>query len=393
MVNIFFCIFVTLFSISAFAMSDCEIYLGALLEEQVLSLEELKSFVEKLEAGEFENPIPLEKAMVSSKHLIHRQHIESIIGDNYNDKEKLKILTWAKQRLGTRLQDQESREEVQTQTVPIARKMKFNNIPPGQMSFGAVGKIYTAIFDHEIEVMDTPVTQAQWLEIMGENPSFHTNGPDHPVENITWYSALEFANALSRKEGLREVYDLSKLKFNTGGRASAGTLEDEHYSLQTVEIIAPDNDYYKAEGYRLPTVAEQEYLISNLGSYPYEDEAFFFGGAAQESEDYAWTQENSENQTHPVASLKPVLLNGQNFYDLGGNVEEMAFDDSVISADWEQDIAIHNPVSDIANSFLRLTCGGSFLRSKETLRVGRNGTISRNDRMSNVGLRLVRTVR
>jgi formylglycine-generating enzyme required for sulfatase activity len=45
------------------------------------------------------------------------------------------------------------------------------------------------------------VTQAQWREVMGGNPSFF-KGDDLPVEQVTWYDAVDFCNRLSRMEGL-----------------------------------------------------------------------------------------------------------------------------------------------------------------------------------------------
>ena len=71
---------------------------------------------------------------------------------------------------------------------------------------------------YPIEVQSTPVTQKQWVEVMGENPSHFIEGedsdvlsfygkdiklqPDHPVESVTWWSVLEFANRLSGQHGL-----------------------------------------------------------------------------------------------------------------------------------------------------------------------------------------------
>ena len=37
--------------------------------------------------------------------------------------------------------------------------------------------------------------------------------PDHPLEGITWWSALVFANRLSEKNGLKPAYDLKRVKF------------------------------------------------------------------------------------------------------------------------------------------------------------------------------------
>jgi len=78
-----------------------------------------------------------------------------------------------------------------------------------------------------------PVTQAQWRQLMDTEPS-RLKGDDKPVEMVSWFDAIACPNALSRKEGLPEVY-----------------LEDS----------APRDDrrsVYETLGYRLPTEAEWE---------------------------------------------------------------------------------------------------------------------------------------
>ena len=64
------------------------------------------------------------------------------------------------------------------------------------------------------------VTQAEYLKVMGENPSFFSangRGQDwvagrstarYPVENVSWLDAVKFCNKLSEKEGWKPFYEI-----------------------------------------------------------------------------------------------------------------------------------------------------------------------------------------
>ena len=75
--------------------------------------------------------------------------------------------------------------------------------------------------------------------------------------------------------------------------------------------------YYQSEGFRLPTEAEQEYILRAAGT---ANGIYYFGDNEAELKDHAWYDKNSDRQNPPVAQLKPLVIDGKEFYDLLGNV-------------------------------------------------------------------------
>jgi formylglycine-generating enzyme required for sulfatase activity/serine/threonine protein kinase len=132
-------------------------------------------------------------------------------------------------------------------------------------------------------------TQAEYWELMQRNPSgFPACGSECPVEKVTWFDAIEFANARSEAEGFPPCYDASG-------------------NVTGVDSV------YDCQGYRLPTEAEWEYA-ARAGT----SDAVY--GPLN---DIAWYMANSRRGTRPVRQKLP---NRWGLYDMMGNVKEWTHD-------------------------------------------------------------------
>jgi formylglycine-generating enzyme required for sulfatase activity len=78
--------------------------------------------------------------------------------------------------------------------------MEFINVDPGEFDMGCAparpacfedNKSHHVRITKSFEIAKYVVTQAQWQEFMGENPSYVV-GPTLPVDNVSWVDAQEF---------------------------------------------------------------------------------------------------------------------------------------------------------------------------------------------------------
>ena len=148
----------------------------------------------------------------------------------------------------------------------------------------------------------TEVSQAEYAAITGENPS-ENQGDELPVENITWYDAIEYCNSLSEAEGLTPCYTISDTTV-TWNRS--------------------------ANGYRLPTEAEWEYACRantqtpfSFGDYVNDNDANCYNAYGYNNDaSGSWVNGYLEH----TVNVNDYNANGYGLYNMHGNAAEWVWD-------------------------------------------------------------------
>ncbi|MGF7036212.1 formylglycine-generating enzyme required for sulfatase activity [Paenibacillus mucilaginosus] len=170
----------------------------------------------------------------------------------------------------------------QTESMDIGHgvTMEFVLIHPGSFTMGS--SLHTGVGDeapeHRVTITKPfymgiyEVTQEQWQELMGNNPSTF-KGDQAPVDSVSWDEAQRFIVKLQEKTGRK---------------------------------------------FTLPTEAQWEYA-ARAGT----STAWDFGDNESLLGEYAWFGDNSGGATHPAGQKKP---NAWGLHDLYGNVQEWCRD-------------------------------------------------------------------
>ncbi|MCK4414117.1 MAG: SUMF1/EgtB/PvdO family nonheme iron enzyme [Candidatus Eisenbacteria sp.] len=159
----------------------------------------------------------------------------------------------------------------------------------------------------------TEVSQNLYEAVMETNPS-DFGGSSRPVEEVTWFDALLFCNALSEHDT----------------RTPAYTLSGEHYDAEGHLVAALVSWDAEADGYRLPTEAEWEYACragatSSLASGELTVEHCELDPVLAE---LGWYCGNADIGTGPrTRGVAQKAANSFGLYDMHGNVWEWCWDE------------------------------------------------------------------
>ena len=146
------------------------------------------------------------------------------------------------------------------------------------------------------------VTQGEYEEIMGYNPSKFSGRAANPVDSVTWYDAVIYCNKLSEICGFTPYYQIKNIEYYG---------DENKNSVRYAKV-----EEQKGNGYRLPLEAEWQ-----LAAMEGKNRSLFskkYSGSSKITE-VAWYGENSNQESHPVGQKKP---NEFGLYDMSGNVRE-----------------------------------------------------------------------
>ena len=248
-----------------------------------------------------------------------------------------------------------------------AAAFSFKEIVAGQFTMGSplseIGRFsdegpVDVTISKSFEIMTKEITQSQWFDVMGDNPSYFKekkycddhqviNGvelcPNNPVEEVSWSDVQQYIK-----------------KLNDGISGCHGTPQD-------------------ASGcYRLPTEAEWEFAARG-GTGTTSAHSFNDGII----DDYAWHTGNSDGQTHSVGSRGK---NPYDLYDMHGNVWEWVQDR------YRKTLPGGTDPLHVSSGSFRIFRGGGWLYGVLGLRSADRNYDGPGFRFDHVGFRLVRTL-
>ncbi|GHU21780.1 hypothetical protein FACS1894172_19570 [Spirochaetia bacterium] len=223
------------------------------------------------------------------------------------------------------------------------------------------------------------VTQKEYQEVMGTNPSYF-KGDNLPVEQVTWYGAIEYCNARSGKEGLTPAYTIDKSRKDPNNNAPTNSEYD--WQNDNVRWVVTWNR--SANGYRLPTEAEWEYACRAGTTTPFSTGTNITTNQANYNGNNPYNGNAKGTYRERTWAVGSGTANTWGLYDMHGNVWEWCWD-------WYGDYntASQADPAGVASGSSRVLRGGSWIRYARFLRSAGRGLDTPTSRYGKYGFRVV----
>lgn len=219
--------------------------------------------------------------------------------------------------------------------------MRLMLLPAGSFWMGSVENLgeedesprHRVTFSQPFYIGVCTVTQAQWIAVMGDNPS-HFRGAQLPVDSVSWEDCQRFFTRLAARTGRQ---------------------------------------------FALPTEAQWEYAC-RAGT----ETKWNFGESENAAPDHAWLRDNSSNTTHPVGQKPP---NAWGLYDMHGNIAQWC-------ADWYDKHtydagAVTDPTGPKTATGGRVLRGGAWGDAPEGIRAAARNCLGPDGKHAGIGFRCV----
>lgn len=277
---------------------------------------------------------------------------------------------------------------------PIAGPLRF--IPRGLFVQGSpssepcredIETQFTHLINTQFAAMETEVTRQMWADLKAVQPSLPADPSavwllqnlEYPVQQVKWHTTVLFANLLSLQNGLQRCYYKDWLMLIP--------VDASNYAEGTI--------YWRtdANGYRLPTEGEWEYMCRAGTSTPFWIVEPVYSTANcgdtlmegyDQLETVGWFSANSSDKTHRCGTK---AANPWGLFDVHGNVKEFCWDSWGTYPSGSQ-VDYRGP----AFNAMHMTRGGNWGQYARQMRSAYRDGLSDNGSNNRIGFRLVRTL-